>query len=510
MNIPAEGMSSPGSAEPTPELLAERTRLRSGNLVEALLSGADEPAIEIGERRLSYRDLRSRVEEVAAGLYSLGLRPGLRLSLFGANSLEWVLVYLAAIRVGAIVNPVNPAYRQTELRHIGQDAEPSFLVADAERVPLVAEMRAELPSVKHLVELERLPVNGRLCPEPDLAPETPALLMYTSGTTGRPKGALLDHGNMLAQARGVAAAWRWTATDHLVHALPLFHVHGLGIALHGTMVTKASTVLVPFNPATVVDKLDNGASLFFGVPTMYHRLADYLEGTKRTATARLFVSGSAPLPPSLFERCVRLLNQPILERYGMTESGIAVANRYDGPRQPGRVGWPLPGVSMRVSVDSEVQLQGGQVFKGYWRNPSATHDVFTRDGWIRTGDVGEIDENGSLAIRGRLKEMIISGGLNIYPREVELVLEQHPCVADVAVVGIPSPEWGESVAACVVASQSVDPTELIAFTRDRLASYKCPRTIVLAPSVPRNAMGKVDRAAVSDLVQRALDPSGST
>jgi malonyl-CoA/methylmalonyl-CoA synthetase len=327
-----------------------------------------------------------------------------------------------------------------------------------------------------------------------LGPDSPALLLYTSGTTGRPKGALLDHGNLLAQGRGVVEAWRWTAADRLVLALPLFHVHGLAIALHGSLIAGGCAILVPFSPENVIRELRAGGTMFFGVPAMYQRLCDYLDlNPADLRHVRLFVAGSAPLPATLFERCERILGQPVLERYGITEGGIVVSNPYDGPRQPSRVGYPLPGVEVRLGEQDEVQLKGGQVFKGYWRNAAASVDAFA-DGWFRTGDIGEIATDGTLAIRGRIKELIISGGYNVYPREVEMILEQHPAVAEVAVAGLPSDRWGEEVTAFVVARTSVDEQELIAYTRERLATYKCPRAVRFIDAIPRNAMGKIDRS----------------
>jgi len=336
---------------------------------------------------------------------------------------------------------------------------------------------------------------------PDLTPDSPAAILYTSGTTGRPKGAVLDHGGLLAQARGAIEMWRWTDRDILVHALPLFHLHGLGMGLHGTLLSGGSATLIPFSPQAVVAELtrsdaDRG-TMFFGVPAMYQRLCDWLEEHPADLShVRLFVSGSAPLPPALFERCERLLGQAPVERYGITEGGIVVTNPYEGPRQPGRVGIPFPGVEVKLGEKDEVLLKGGQVFRGYWRNDAATMEAFTADGFFKTADVGEIGDDGTLAIRGRLKELIISGGFNVYPREVEIVLETHPAVDEVAVTGVPSEAWGEEVTAFVVLSktQQLDESELIAFARERLATYKCPRRVVVVEQLPRNAMGKVERS----------------
>jgi malonyl-CoA/methylmalonyl-CoA synthetase len=477
----------PGSTLSTDTDAVRRT-LRDGNLRDELLKHGTKAALRLGSVEWSRDELRARVEAVAGGLSTFGIERGSMVSLYAPNSLSWITAYLGAIYLGAIVNAINPAYRQEELRHILADASPVLVITDSAGRDLA---RAVSPSTRAVL-VDELP-QGQPPARADLHPEDPALLLYTSGTTGKPKGALLDHGNMLAQARGVVEAWRWESGDRLVHALPLFHVHGLGIAFHGALVAGASLTLIPFSPEAVVAELQRDGTMFFGVPTMYHRLVEHLEQQPADLHhVRLFVAGSAPLPPALFERAARVLGQPVLERYGITEGGIVVSNPYDGPRQPGRVGYPLPGVEVRLGEQSEVLLRGGQVFSGYWRNEAATREVLV-DGWLHTGDVGEIGEDGTLAIRGRIKEMIISGGFNVYPREVELVLEQHPDVAEVAVVGVPSERWGEEVMAFVVARRPVRPEELIAFARERLSTYKCPRAVKFIDELPRNAMGKVQR-----------------
>jgi malonyl-CoA/methylmalonyl-CoA synthetase len=354
-----------------------------------------------------------------------------------------------------------------------------------------------------VLPLSNLP-RAAVPPMPALKPESPAVIFYTSATTGRPKGSVLDHGGLLAQARGAIEMWRWTSRDILVHALPLFRLHGLGVGLNGTLLSGGSATLVPFSPAAVVAELTrhdaSRASMFFGAPAMYEGLCDWLdEHPTDLSHVRLFVSGSAPLTPALFERCGRLLGQPPVERYGMSEGGIVSTNPYEGPRQPGRVGLPFPGVEIKLGQRDELQVKSGQVFKSYWRNPSATAEAFTSDGFLRTGDVGDIGSDGTLAIRGRLKEMIISGGFKVYPREVEVVLETHPGVADVAVAGMPSPQWGEEVTAFVVPStpQALVESELIAYARERLSTYKCPRRVVIVASLPRNAKGELDRSRLT-------------
>jgi malonyl-CoA/methylmalonyl-CoA synthetase len=460
-----------------------RRRLREGNLPEALLAPAGGAVAG-----LSRVELRERSAAVAGGLAALGVRQGDRLGLYAANSVEWILAYLGGLRLGAVMVPFNPAYRSAEVEHILGDADPVLLLADAERAPL---LEGRVP----VARLDGLKLDDPPTPPP-LNAESPALIIYTSGTTGRPKGALLDHGNLLAQARGAIEAWRWTAADRLLHALPLFHLHGLAMGLNGSLLTGSEMTLLAFDPAAVVAGLEGGETLFFGVPAMYQRLCDHLEQRPADLSrVRLFVSGSAPLPPELFHRCERLLGQPPLERYGITEGGIVVSNPYDGPRRPGRVGFPLAGVEVRLGAADEIQLRGGQVFSGYWRNPAATEESFV-DGWFRTGDVGEIGGDGSLAIRGRIKELIISGGFNVYPREVELVLEAHPGVAEVAIVGLPSESWGEEVTAFVVPAGTPAPSaeELIAYAQERLAKFKCPRAVRFVAELPRNAMGKVQRS----------------
>ena len=486
-----------------PDTEAARRYLRRGNLAEALLRDGQGSALVVGDLALSHDELRAAAGQAASRLQQAGLTQGRHVAMFAENSGAWIISYLGLELLGATVVGMNPAFKAAEAEQILTDSEAAAVLVDAGRQPLVDALRPRLNALRTIVRVEDIgftmpppqpsPASGGGS-VPSLGPESPALLLYTSGTTGRPKGALLDHGNLLAQARGVVEAWRWTAADRLVLALPLFHVHGLAIALNGSLVAGGCAVLVPFSPENVIRELQAGGTMFFGVPAMYQRLCDYLEKNPADLRhVRLFVAGSAPLPATLFARCERILGQPVLERYGITEGGIVVSNPYDGPRQPGRVGFPLPGVEVRLGDKEEVQLKGGQVFKGYWRNAAASTDAFT-DGWFRTGDVGEIAQDGTLAIRGRIKELIISGGYNVYPREVEMVLEQHPAVAEVAVAGLPSDRWGEEVTAFVVARTPVDAQELIAYTRERLSTYKCPRVVRFIDAIPRNAMGKVDRS----------------
>src|SRR5438094_1167594 len=488
----------PGSQIPLADEAARRY-LRRGNMPEALLRGGRRPELIAGNSTPSHDELKAAASGAAGRLKDVGVTQGRHVALFAENSAAWIVSYLGLQLLGATVVGMNPAFKEAEAEQILTDSEAAVAVIDAGRQPVIDKLRPRLKALRRIGHVEEMgsvpsPLAGEGQGGGSPTPEDPALLLYTYGTTGRPKGALLDPGNLLAQRRGVVDARRWTAADRLVLALPLFHVHGLAIALNGSLVAGGCAVLVPFSPENVIRELQAGGTMFFGVPAMYQRLCDYLEKNPADLRhVRLFVAGSAPLPATLFARCERILGQPVLERYGITEGGIVVSNPYDGPRQPGRVGFPLPGVEVRLGDQDEVQLKGGQVFKGYWRNAAASTDAFT-DGWFRTGDVGEIAEDGTLAIRGRIKELIISGGYNVYPREVEMILEQHPAVAEVAVAGLPSDRWGEEVTAFVVARSPVDPQELIAYTRERLSTYKCPRTVRFIDAIPRNAMGKVDRS----------------
>jgi malonyl-CoA/methylmalonyl-CoA synthetase len=413
--------------------------------------------------------------------------------LFSAEtSLELVIAHVAALRSGIVVVPANTGYRAREIAHIVSDARPkAALVDNGDRASWVrAAAESEMLVVGPEVDLPE-----HAAPTLDAAvPEDPALIGYTSGTTGSPKGAVLSHANLLAGSESVGLAWRWTAADRLVLALPLFHAHGLCVGLHGTLLAGASTVLLPrFEVDAVLDAAgEHQATMFFGVPTMYHRLAQSPR-VRELARLRLCVSGSAPLPAELHRSLAERGGQQVLERYGMTETLMLVSNPYAGERRPGSVGLPLPGVELRLSDggEGEIQVRGPNVFAGYWDRPQATAESFLGD-WFCTGDLASIEPEGYVKILGRSKELIISGGLNVYPREVEEVLLSHPDVAEVAVVATPSGEWGEVVTAFVVpAGGDRSPEPLLAFAAEQLAPFKRPRLLHFVDSLPRNALGKV-------------------
>jgi malonyl-CoA/methylmalonyl-CoA synthetase len=472
--------------------------LEEGSLPRALAArwaaAPGAPALhsdEYGWRTAAELDQASA--KVAAALAARGLQRGDRLVLCMATSARFVDVHLGALRLGLVVVLLNPACSEREAEHIAADSDPTAAVVDdPQRGTWIAR---GAPSLRAVLDAAA-PLDGRATPQLDLAgPGDPALLMYTSGTTGTPKGALLSHGNLLASANAVRLAWRWTERDRLVLALPLFHAHGLGVGLHGTLLSGASAVLLPrFDATAVLDAAQaHQATLFFGVPTMYTRLAAEPRAAE-LARLRLCVSGSAPLSPSTFARIEELSGQRVLERYGMTETLMNVSNPYDGERRPGTVGLPLPGVELRLAEQTtgEILVRGPNVFRGYWRNPQATAAVLDKDGWFHTGDVGEFDEAGYLRIVGRTRELIITGGYNVYPREVEDALAAHPWVAEAAVVGVPSEEWGEVVTAFVVARDArLDATMVTEHARELLVPYKVPRDVRFVPELPRNALGKV-------------------
>ncbi len=408
--------------------------------------------------------------------------------LSGATSGALVVAYIAALRAGLVVVPVNSAYTEGEVARILDDASPSGAAVESSRL-------ADWISARD-VPVTGVELDGPLGEENDLdaaRTDDGALLIYTSGTTGRPKGAPLTHGNLLSSATAVNVAWRWEPEDRLLLTLPLFHVHGLGVGLNGSLCAGAAVSLAAkFDPDAVAAGAEDGATLFFGVPTMYHRLLESGR-VEQLRPLRLLVSGSAPLPASVAEELERRTGQIPLERYGMTETVMLTSNPYDGPRKPGTVGLPLPGVDVRCSDAGEVEVRGPNVIAGYYERPEADAEAFTDDGWFRTGDIGERDEDGYLSLIGRSKELIISGGYNVYPREVEEVLGAHPDVQEVAVVGRPSERWGEEVTAVVVAEREVDGERLREYAAERLAAYKVPKRVEFADELPRNAMGKVVR-----------------
>jgi malonyl-CoA/methylmalonyl-CoA synthetase len=487
-------------ADADPDAL--RAELAAGTMAEAFAATAadrpDAPALVIDGAAATHGDLDERAARVGGFLRVRGVEPGDRVLLCAPTSMELVVAYLGIVRVGATAMPCDAALTAVELSHLLNDGEPvaAFVAADAR------ERLVEAGDVETVVAMDELAALDGDPVDPEPRPGA-AMLAYTSGTTGAPKGVPLTHANVLASTRGVVKAWRWSADDVLVHALPLSHQHGLS-GVHLSLLCGSSAVVFSrFDPAALTGAIrEHRATVVFAVPAMYERLHAWDGiGDADLSSLRLAVSGSAPLPAALAERVAEWLGRPPLERYGSTEAGLDVSNLYDGPRRPGRVGWALPGIEVRLDgEDGEILVRGPQVFDGYWRRADATAEALTDDGWFRTGDLGRLDdEDGSLEITGRSKELIISGGLNVYPREVEAALEDHPAVAQVAVAGVPSERWGEEVVAFVVPSGDLDGDALIAHCRERLSAYKCPKRVVALDELPVNRMGKVRRDALAEM-----------
>jgi malonyl-CoA/methylmalonyl-CoA synthetase len=473
---------------------------------------------------LSYQDLGQQTRRSAAALKELGISKGDRVALLLPKGLEFVELHLAALALGAVVLPLNPEYRPEEIVYFLFDSETNLLVTYQEKYDELKKALLGFPDIPVLLIDGQCPncisyphlLNQDLAvmdlPNPT-SEDDPALLCYTSGTTGRSKGAMITHGNLIHNLQALHQAWHWSERDILLHALPLFHIHGLVVALNGCLLAGATLILLErFDPRTVWETIDReSCTIFMGVPTMYQRLSQAWEGLldkPQLKTLRVFVSGSAPLSEPLFHRFRKQTGHTILERYGMTEAGMIASNPYAPEERKARsVGYPLAGVQLRV-VDSkgddvisgevgEVWIRGNNIFKGYWRQSEKTAEAF-QDGWFKSGDLGYQDpgDDNRLYLAGRAKELIISGGLNVYPKEVENILEAHESVLEAAVYGRPDEDLGERVLAAVVAKDVIAPSpaeELIAYCRDRLAPYKCPKRIALLPVLPRNTMGKIQK-----------------
>lgn len=440
--------------------------------------------------------LEERTAQAAERLGAFGIAAGAAVLWAPDRSLQAVVAHLGALWAGAVVVPVNPALTARELAHVVGEVRPAAAIVGhgpGEGVLVELGVPVVLDHELHVRARASAPAPAGATPG---FGEGAALVCYTSGTTGLPKGAILSHANLLANSLSLVAAWEWGRDDRLVHALPLFHGHGLCVGLYSTLLAGASLVLLPgFDVDGVLDAVaSHGASLFFGVPTMYHRMAT----TSRVdvlGRLRLAVSGSAPLPATL-HRQLAASGIDVLERYGMTETLITVSNPLRGERRAGTVGFPLPGIEAEVDgPEGELRVRGPQVFSGYLGRPEQTAAAFT-EGWFHTGDLAEVDD-GYVRLLGRAGDVVISGGFNVYPAEVEHVLLGHPAVAEVAVTGTPSEEWGEVVTAWIVPAGDLDAEDLLRFAAAQLAPYKRPRLVRCVDSLPRNAMGKVRRAELS-------------
>ena len=470
-------------------------------------------------QRITYGELDALINQTATYLLGLGVEPGDRIALQLSKCLEFIILHLATIKLGAISLPLNLAYPADELKYFLEDSGAKLLFAlgsSKEKIePILPELQ-ELQGCIFLDPSRPAEYQSRIADYRDfdktsgVIGSTTAVIIYTSGTTGRPKGAEITHANLSSNLEALHEAWGWRSDDILLHVLPIFHVHGLFVALHGALYAGATTLLMrEFNAQKTLEMLSGGhCTVFMAVPTIHKRLLDVPDASKFDLShVRLITSGSDRLPDEVFTGFQKTFGYTLLERYGMTETGMNCSNPLDGERRIGSVGLPLPGVEVRiVNAESggllpsgeigDVQLRGPNIFKGYWQQPDKTSASFSSDGWFKTGDLGYLEAEGYLTLCGRSKDLIISGGLNIYPPEVERVLIEHPAVVDCAVIGCPDLEWGEKVIAVIVSKNNAPVTgeELIQFCREKLAPYKSPKSIIFRNDLPRNAMGKVQKA----------------
>jgi malonyl-CoA/methylmalonyl-CoA synthetase len=484
---------------------------------------ADRPFASLSDgRHYTYGDVEAVSARFANVLTALGVTAGDRVAAQVPKSIEALMLYLAALRVGAVFLPLNTGYTPAEVETFLVDAGPRLFVCDpdaaAELRPVAERAGARLETLG----VWRSPdISAGTLADSGLAASTSfstvprnaddlAALLYTSGTTGRSKGAMLTHENLRSNAEALMVIWHFTATDALLHALPIFHTHGLFVATNITLLAGCRMLFLPrFDVDEVLDLMPQ-ASVMMGVPTFYTRLlATPRLSAALTAHMRLFISGSAPLASEIHAQWHARTGHAILERYGMTETGMITSNPYDGERRAGSVGFPLPGVSLRIADPATgrplpqggigmIEVKGPNVFKGYWRQPDKTAAEFRSDGFFITGDLGMLDEQSYVHIVGRGKDLIITGGLNVYPREVENVIDAIPGVAECAVIGIAHSDFGEAVTALVVprAGAKLDERTLLAALHSRLARFKLPKRVLIVPELPRNAMGKIEKAVL--------------
>ncbi len=519
---------------PEAKFISLNAAMTQDNLFVALRAGfpsnLDAVAVESGDGAAplfyTWRDLDHGSAMIANLIDSLDLPPASRIAVHTDKSVEALMLYLAVLRSGHVYLPLNNAYQATEVGYFIANAEPAVVVCSAAHFGWFSRLAFQA-GVRHVYTLDD-DRSGTLLDRAAFQPQTHvpaqrgaddlAAILYTSGTTGRSKGAMLTHGNLLSNARVLHEVWAWrdgnSATpDVLIHALPIFHVHGLFVASHGALLSGSRMLWFNrFEPRAVAARLPE-ATVFMGVPTLYGRLLAEPTLTRAACSGmRLFISGSAPLLMETFDAWRERTGHTILERYGMSETVMLTSNPYrpDSARRGGTVGLPLPGVQLRLRDDrgaplpvgeiGSIQVRGPNVFKGYWRMPEKTADEFTTDLWFKTGDVGRVDEQGYLTIVGRSKDLIISGGYNVYPAEVEGYLNEQPGVAESAVIGVAHPDFGEAVVAVVVGrpGSALDATALIAALKGQIANFKVPKRVFVVPDLPRNAMGKVQKNVLRD------------
>ncbi len=456
-----------------------------------------------------YADLEARVSRAAGALVELGVKPGDRVVTQTEKTPEALALYLGCLKIGAVYVPLNTAYTAAEIGYFLSDAEPALLVCDPSgKVESVVPIET-LDASGGGSFAERMDAAHALEPTVSRAADDIAAIVYTSGTTGRPKGAMLTHRNLSSNARTLCDAWGWRSDDVLLHALPIFHVHGLFVALHCVFVGGGSMIFLPrFDAHAVIEHLPS-STVMMGVPTFYTRLLARDAFTRDVCRGmRLFISGSAPLPAQTFAAFEARTGHRILERYGMSETLMSTSNPLFGERIGGTVGFALPGVEARIADEGGVvgegevggiEVRGPNVFRGYWQMPDKTAEEFTSDGFFQTGDLGVMDGEGRVSIVGRAKDLIISGGYNVYPKEVETLIDDMPEVSESAVIGVPHPDFGEGVVAVVVPRDThVDTAMVERALKDRLARFKQPKRVVCVDDLPRNVMGKVQKNALRE------------
>jgi malonyl-CoA/methylmalonyl-CoA synthetase len=474
------------------------------------------------ETEISYRELNQDSNRMANTFLGLGVKKGDRVILYLPKSLGFIVAHLALQKIGAVAVPLNPGFKKSEMAYLLEDAEPKLALSGSEQEAIIKEIHPRLATVviateRRYQELDFFRSAPDSIPKIEIGPEDTGLIIYTSGTTGKPKGAILTQKNLFHDARNIIKIWEIRESDVLCHALPLFHVHGLCFALHTALMAGSHVLMLDqFSPKTVTNVLtrkEGGhiCTLFMAVPSMYGKMMDYVEeNILDFEHIRLWTSGSAPLLPRDFEKIKRIFGKEPVEREGMSETGMNFSNPLRGVRKPGSIGLPLPDLRVRIVdpekfVDvipgqtGEIWLKGPAVTPGYWRKQEETAKEF-EEGWFRTGDLGRIDEDGYYYLTDRIKNIIISGGENISPKEVERVINQFDGVVESSVVGIPDEKWGEKVVAAVVTkpSSGVKPQKIQKFCKQHLHNWKCPKEIIFLKELPKNRMGKVLKEEVKN------------
>lgn len=475
--------------------------------VQSFVAYSQRTLIETEQRTWTYRDAETLAGQLARVLQQLGVKPGDRLMAQTEKSAESLILYLACLRTGAIYVPLNDAYTEAELAYFVDDAEPTLAVCRDQCTEVFSHLGNGNQVVRTVDALISECTDSEALPASRDSDDVAAIL-YTSGTTGHPKGAMLTQRNLISNAETLVEHWRFSAQDRLIHALPIFHAHGLFVAVHCVLLCGATMIFLPrFDAGEVIDHMAT-ATVFMGVPTHYMRLLNEANLTRQTAAhMRLFIAGSAPLSADTLRAFEQRTGHRVLERYGMTETLMLTSNPYDGERRAGSVGPPLPGVELRITDEETgrelpmgevglVEVRGPNVFSGYWRKPEKTRAEFRPDGYFVTGDMGFVEPDGYVQLVGRTKDLIISGGLNVYPAEVESILDDRPEIVESAVIGVPHPDFGEAVLAVVRvanATEGFDKEKLRSELKQQLAGFKIPKDILRVDALPRNAMGKIQK-----------------